>query len=47
MVERDHGLRQHHGQGGLVVYGFMVKSEVVQGVSNKREGYLCEFRGGR
>lgn len=43
MVEGGHGLRQHHGQGSLVIYGFMVKSEVVHGVSNKCEGHLCEF----
>lgn len=46
MVEGGHGLRQHHGQGNLVIYGFMVKSEVVHGVPNKCEGHLCEFWGG-
>lgn len=47
MIERGHGLRQHHGQGSLVIHGFMVKSEMVQGVSNKCEHHLWEFwRGG-
>lgn len=46
MVKRGHGLRQHHGQGSLVIHGFMVKPEVGHGVSDKCERHLCEFWGG-